>query len=125
MQVESRSSPRSGRQTVAPGASLGNAGKSRSSPRSGRKKHARLLRQGGTIGSPPEERQLTRLEQIKAAEARLMLQTYDRNPILFTGGEGVHLIDEKGDRYLDLLSGIGVNALGYGHPAIERAIIHQ
>ena len=29
-------------------------------------------------------------------------------------GEGVHLIDEQGERYLDLLSGIGVNALGYG-----------
>lgn len=68
---------------------------------------------------------MTKLEQIKAAEARLLLQTYERNPILFVGGKGVHLIDEKGDRYLDLLSGIGVNALGYGHPAIERAILHQ
>jgi acetylornithine aminotransferase/acetylornithine/N-succinyldiaminopimelate aminotransferase len=68
---------------------------------------------------------LTKLEQIKAAEARLLLPTYDRNPILFVGGEGVHLIDELGHHYLDLLSGIGVNALGYGHPAIERAIINQ
>ncbi len=54
-----------------------------------------------------------------------MLPTYDRNPILFVAGEGVHLIDEQGERYLDLLSGIGVNALGYSHPAIERAIINQ
>jgi acetylornithine aminotransferase/acetylornithine/N-succinyldiaminopimelate aminotransferase len=69
--------------------------------------------------------ELTKLEQIKAAEARLLLPTYDRNPILFVGGEGVHLIDEQGGRYLDLLSGIGVNALGYGHPAIERAIVNQ
>jgi acetylornithine/N-succinyldiaminopimelate aminotransferase len=68
---------------------------------------------------------LKKLEQIKAAEARLLLQTYDRNPILFVKGEGVHLIDEDGVRYLDLLSGIGVNALGYAHPAIERAIINQ
>ncbi|HEY3625217.1 MAG TPA: aspartate aminotransferase family protein [Terracidiphilus sp.] len=68
---------------------------------------------------------MTKLEQIKAAEARLLLSTYERNPILFVGGEGVHLVDEKGERYLDLLSGIGVNALGYGHPAIERAIINQ
>ena len=68
---------------------------------------------------------MTRLEQIKAAEARLLLPTYDRNPILFVGGTGVHLVDEKGERYLDLLSGIGVNALGYAHPAIERAIINQ
>src|SRR5271157_1812950 len=68
---------------------------------------------------------LTRLEQIQAAEARLLLSTYDRNPILFVRGEGVHLIDEEGDRYLDLLSGIGVNALGYSHPAITDAILEQ
>ena len=37
----------------------------------------------------------------------------------------MHLIDESGEKYLDLLSGIGVNALGYGHPAIERAIVQQ
>ena len=68
---------------------------------------------------------MTKLEQIRAAESKLLLQTYERNPILFVGGEGVHLIDESGARYLDLLSGIGVNALGYAHPAIERAIVNQ
>jgi len=65
------------------------------------------------------------MEQVKAAEAKLLLPTYERNPILFTGGEGVYLEDENGDKYLDLLSGIGVNALGYAHPAIERAIAEQ
>jgi acetylornithine aminotransferase/acetylornithine/N-succinyldiaminopimelate aminotransferase len=69
--------------------------------------------------------ELTKLDQIRAAEARLLLPTYDRNPILFVGGEGVHIIDEQGERYLDLLSGIGVNALGYGHPVIEEAIARQ
>lgn len=68
---------------------------------------------------------MTRLEEIRAIEQKVLLQTYDRNPILFVGGDGVYLIDEKGDRYLDLLSGIGVNALGYGHPAIETAIAKQ
>ncbi len=68
---------------------------------------------------------MTKLEQIRAAESKLLLQTYERNPILFVRGEGVHLVDEGGARYLDLLSGIGVNALGYGHPAIERAIVNQ
>ena len=68
---------------------------------------------------------MSKLEQIQAAEAKLLLHTYDRNPILFVRGEGVHIIDENGERYLDLLSGIGVNALGYGHPAIERTIINQ
>jgi acetylornithine/N-succinyldiaminopimelate aminotransferase len=66
-----------------------------------------------------------KLEQIQAAESRLLLPTYERNPVFMVGGEGVYLIDEHGTRYLDLLSGIGVNALGYGHPAIEDAIVEQ
>ena len=66
-----------------------------------------------------------KLDTVRAAEARLLLSTYERNPLLFERGEGVELIDEKGERYLDLLSGIGVNALGYGHAAIEEAIVRQ
>jgi len=66
-----------------------------------------------------------KLDTIRAAEARLLLSTYERNPLLFERGEGVHLIDENGARYLDLLSGIGVNALGYGHAAIEETIARQ
>jgi len=68
---------------------------------------------------------LKRLEEIQAAESRLLISTYARNPQLFVGGEGVYLIDENGTKYLDLLSGIGVNALGYGHPAIEATIARQ
>ncbi len=63
-----------------------------------------------------------RLDELKAAEAKLLLPTYERNPLLVTGGEGVYLHMEGGVRYLDLLSGIGVNALGYGHPVIEQAL---
>ena len=68
---------------------------------------------------------MTKLDQIRAAESRLLLSTYDRNPLLFVCGEGVHIIDENGTEYLDLLSGIGVNALGYAHPVIEEAIAQQ
>lgn len=68
---------------------------------------------------------MTKLDQIRAAESRLLLSTYDRNPILFVGGEGVYITDENGEKYLDLLSGIGVNALGYNHPAIVNAIAEQ
>src|SRR5271156_4497481 len=67
----------------------------------------------------------SRLQSIQAAEKNLLLNTYERNPILFVSGEGVHLRDENGNLYLDLLSGIGVSALGYAHPAIEEAIAHQ
>ena len=68
---------------------------------------------------------MTKLDQIRAAESRLLLSTYDRNPILFVGGEGVYITDENGNQYLDLLSGIGVNALGYNHPVIVNAIAEQ
>jgi acetylornithine aminotransferase/acetylornithine/N-succinyldiaminopimelate aminotransferase len=66
-----------------------------------------------------------KLANIQAAEKKLLLNTYERNPILFVSGQGVHLRDEQGKDYLDLLSGIGVSALGYAHPAIEQAIAAQ
>jgi acetylornithine/N-succinyldiaminopimelate aminotransferase len=66
-----------------------------------------------------------KLEEIRAAEQRLLLSTYDRSPVLFVGGEGVYIQDENGTKYLDLLSGIGVNALGYNHPAIVDTIARQ
>ncbi len=66
-----------------------------------------------------------KLEEIRAAEARLLLSTYDRSPVLFVDGEGVYIQDENGTKYLDLLSGIGVNALGYNHPAIVQTIARQ
>jgi len=65
------------------------------------------------------------LDEIRAAEAKLLLATYERNPILFVSGDGVHLVADTGERYLDLLSGIGVNALGYAHPVIVNTIAEQ
>ncbi len=59
------------------------------------------------------------------AEAKLLLPTYDRHPILFTRGRGVYLWDADGKRYLDFLSGIGVNSLGHAHPAVLKAIQRQ
>lgn len=68
---------------------------------------------------------LVPLSDLLTAESKLMLQTYARYPIQLTRGEGVYLFDENGNRYLDLLSGIGVSALGYNHPAITKAITEQ
>jgi acetylornithine/N-succinyldiaminopimelate aminotransferase len=65
------------------------------------------------------------LTELQAAESKLMLQTYERYPLMFVSGNGVHLRDEHGNDYLDLLSGIGVSALGYNHPAITAAITAQ
>jgi len=66
-----------------------------------------------------------KLASIQAAESKLLLQTYERNPYLFVSGQGVYLRDENGHDYLDLLSGIGVSALGYAHPAVVEAIARQ
>jgi acetylornithine/N-succinyldiaminopimelate aminotransferase len=68
---------------------------------------------------------LTKLEQVSKAEAALLLPTYDRYPVLFTHGSGVYLFDDRGKKYLDFLSGIGVNALGHGHPAVRKALSAQ
>jgi acetylornithine aminotransferase/acetylornithine/N-succinyldiaminopimelate aminotransferase len=65
------------------------------------------------------------LESIQAAESKLLLNTYQRNPYLFVSGQGVYLRDADGNEFLDLLSGIGVSALGYAHPAVEAAIYQQ
>ena len=65
------------------------------------------------------------LNSIMEAEKNLLLPTYDRQKVLFTRGKGVYLWDSKGKRYLDFLSGIGVNALGHAHPAVLKVIKHQ
>jgi len=65
------------------------------------------------------------LASIQAAESKLLLRTYERNPYLFVSGQGVYLRDENGQDYLDLLSGIGVSALGYAHAAVEETIARQ
>jgi acetylornithine/N-succinyldiaminopimelate aminotransferase len=53
-----------------------------------------------------------------------LVPTYKRAPVEFVSGEGVHLIDRDGRRYLDFVSGIAVNALGYGDEGL-RAALHS
>ena len=65
------------------------------------------------------------LAAVSRMEARLLLSTYERQPILFERGRGVYLWDADGKRYLDFLSGIGVNALGHSHPAVIATIRRQ
>jgi acetylornithine aminotransferase/acetylornithine/N-succinyldiaminopimelate aminotransferase len=65
------------------------------------------------------------LSSVIRAEQKLLLPTYDRHKILFTRGRGVYLWDSEGKRYLDFLSGIGVNALGHAHPAIQKVLKQQ
>ena len=54
-----------------------------------------------------------------------VLPTYIRAPLHFVKGEGAWLIEEDGRRFLDLGSGIAVNALGHSHPALVTALTEQ
>ncbi|TQM93222.1 aspartate aminotransferase family protein [Roseinatronobacter monicus] len=54
-----------------------------------------------------------------------LLPTYNRTPLSFVRGEGSWLIEESGARYLDLTSGIAVNALGHAHPALVDVLHTQ
>jgi len=65
------------------------------------------------------------IDDVVARESRHILQTYKRNPVTLVRGQGVHLFDAEGREYFDLLSGIGVVALGHSHPALARAIAEQ
>ncbi len=51
-----------------------------------------------------------------------LLPNYKRFNLSFVDGEGVYLVDSKGEKYLDFLSGIGVNLFGYGHPLLVKAL---
>lgn len=51
-----------------------------------------------------------------------ILGTYKRPPVELVRGEGVYLYDGEGNRYLDFVSGIAVNALGYGDPGLRAAL---
>ncbi len=51
-----------------------------------------------------------------------ILGTYKRAPMELVRGEGVYLYDRDGTRYLDFVSGIAVNALGYGDPGLRSAL---
>lgn len=64
-------------------------------------------------------------EQIADLERRYLLPTYNRYPVTFERGKGVFLYDLEGKKYLDFVSGIGVNALGYAHPRIVKTIRDQ
>ena len=65
------------------------------------------------------------LEQIAEREKKYLLGTYSRYPVVLTRGKGVFLFDIEGKKYLDFVSGLGVNALGHAHPRIVKTIREQ
>jgi len=57
--------------------------------------------------------------------AHSMMGVFGRPKTVLTRGEGCYVWDADGNRYLDLLAGIAVNALGHGHPALIEALSNQ
>src|SRR5579872_5179430 len=58
-------------------------------------------------------------------EQQYLVQNYARYPLALERGKGCYAYDLEGRRYLDFLTGIGVNALGHAHPRIVKAIREQ
>lgn len=63
--------------------------------------------------------------ELIAREQQVLYPIYRRLPIAIARGQGCWLFDVEGNRYLDLLSGIGVNALGHSHPTIIERVTEQ
>ncbi|MGQ9683548.1 MAG: aspartate aminotransferase family protein [Anaerolineae bacterium] len=64
-------------------------------------------------------------DDIISLEQRYVLQTYRRAPFVLERGEGVYVYDTAGRRYLDMVAGIAVNALGHGDAEVLAAINAQ
>ena len=60
-----------------------------------------------------------------ALDAAHVLQVYRRSPVVFESGDGCSLFTTTGERYLDLISGVGVASLGHGHPVLAAALADQ
>ena len=64
-------------------------------------------------------------QKIMEKTEQVVLHTYNRFPVVFDHGQGVHLYDVDGKEYLDFGAGIAVFALGYGNEAYNQALKDQ
>jgi acetylornithine aminotransferase/acetylornithine/N-succinyldiaminopimelate aminotransferase len=64
-------------------------------------------------------------EDIEKLEEEYLFPTYKRSKLFCSHGSGSHVYDIDGKRYLDMLSGISVNSLGYSHPRLVKAMVEQ
>jgi acetylornithine/N-succinyldiaminopimelate aminotransferase len=64
---------------------------------------------------------------LKETAEKNIINTYNRKPEtpLFLKGEGAYVEDQEGNKYLDFLSGLGVNNVGHCHPRVVAAICRQ
>ncbi|MGD0201074.1 MAG: aspartate aminotransferase family protein [Bryobacteraceae bacterium] len=77
------------------------------------------------MGSVTEPSSTASGQQVMELERQYVLQNYARYPLVLHRGRGCYVHDVSGKRYLDLIAGIGVNALGHAHPRILRVIREQ
>lgn len=78
-----------------------------------------------TTTVPSKSTATSSLESLIDIEREYLLQNYARYPLALRRGKGCYVYDLEGNRYLDLISGIGVNSLGYAHPRITKVIRDQ
>jgi acetylornithine/N-succinyldiaminopimelate aminotransferase len=63
--------------------------------------------------------------EILARDEQHLIPVYARYPVVMERGEGCVLFDVDGRQYLDLMGGLGVNALGHRHPRMVAAMVEQ
>ncbi len=77
------------------------------------------------IVPPPPPLVRNQFESVRELFTRHVVPSYGRFDLAFTRGEGSHVWDVNGRRYLDLGGGIAVCALGHAHPEITQALVEQ
>ena len=65
------------------------------------------------------------MEQLVKRGNSVVMKTYSRFPIALECGNGMHVWDIEGKKYIDFVAGIAVNSLGYANEALERTIAEQ
>jgi acetylornithine/N-succinyldiaminopimelate aminotransferase len=78
-----------------------------------------------TTATPVLHEETGALDRVRALESEYLLQNYARYPLVLDHGKGCYVFDPAGKRYLDFITGIGVNALGHAHPRLVKVIREQ
>src|SRR5829696_3269461 len=68
---------------------------------------------------------MSSMQEIVDRGSRVLIQNYARLPVVMERGEGAHVWDADGRRYLDLFAGFGGAILGHCHPALVQAVTEQ
>src|SRR6516165_765321 len=73
----------------------------------------------------PLARAATSLERVMACEARFGAKNYAPLPVVLSGGEGAHVYDTSGKRYIDMMSAYSAASFGHLHPRLVEALRRQ